>query len=48
MVKAKQLIEESGTKGQKVTLIGDDKAVPKVHRHLYAERAARPRLRCQT
>ena len=29
MVKAKQLIEESGTKGQKVTLIGDDKAVPK-------------------
>ncbi len=29
MAKAKQLIEESGTKGQKVTLIGDDKAVPK-------------------
>ncbi|UDL93568.1 ABC transporter substrate-binding protein [Lichenihabitans sp. PAMC28606] len=27
--KAKQLVEESGTKGQKVTLIGDDKAVPK-------------------
>ena len=29
MAKAKQLIDESGTKGQKVTLIGDDKAVPK-------------------
>lgn len=29
MAKARQLIEESGTKGQKVTLIGDDKAVPK-------------------
>lgn len=29
MAKAKRLIEESGTKGQKVTLIGDDKAVPK-------------------
>ena len=29
MAKAKQLVEESGTKGQKVTLIGDDKAVPK-------------------
>ncbi|MCW6508608.1 ABC transporter substrate-binding protein [Lichenifustis flavocetrariae] len=29
MEKAKQLIEESGTKGQKVTLIGDDKAIPK-------------------
>ncbi len=29
MVKAKQLIEESGTKGAQVTLIGDDKAIPK-------------------
>ncbi len=29
LAKAKQLVEESGTKGQKVTLIGDDKAVPK-------------------
>ena len=29
MAKAKQLIEESGTKGAQVTLIGDDKAIPK-------------------
>ena len=29
MAKAKQLIDESGTRGAKVTLIGDDKAVPK-------------------
>ncbi len=29
MAKAKQLIEESGTKGAKITLIGDDKAIPK-------------------
>ena len=29
MAKAKQLIEESGTKGAEVTLIGDDKAIPK-------------------
>jgi peptide/nickel transport system substrate-binding protein len=29
MEKAKQLVEESGTKGQKVTIIVEDKAVPK-------------------
>ncbi len=29
MAKARQLIEESGTKGAQVTLIGDDKAIPK-------------------
>ena len=27
--KAKQLVEESGTKGQKVTMIAEDKAVSK-------------------
>jgi len=29
MAKARQLVEESGTKGAQVTLIGDDKAIPK-------------------
>ena len=44
MEKAKQLVEESGTKGQKVTIIAEDKRGLEVGRRLSAERADRARL----
>ena len=45
MEKAKQLVEESGTKGQKVTIIAEDTAVVQGDRRLSAERAEGARLR---
>ena len=44
MEKAKQLVEESGTKGQKVTIIAEDTRRLQVGRRLSAERAERARL----
>ena len=42
--KARQLVEESGTKGQKVTIVPQDNAVDEIDRRLPAKRAERHRL----
>ena len=45
LAKAKQLVKESGTAGQKVTIIVQDSTAAQAHRHLSAERAELDRLR---